>query len=222
MTFDGVRRARKGTASAQQNASTALCSAVKVVVVRNIYPASQSATQLGLLASARHKRPTDGPVDITLESSAAARPMAATTMASPQSQHSSAATATGSAQPVSGAAATEPERLPMPSRNPIPLSASQEAQVRDLFYARVRQKCAAEIKGEYLPALLRLLPIHLPPTVYSATPSIHRPFPVVAQQYHSTNPRMRPFSLFVAPCPAHWSSLSSLLPHAPSACTTGP
>ncbi|KAL2161399.1 hypothetical protein VTH06DRAFT_7960 [Thermothelomyces fergusii] len=38
-------------------------------------------------------------------------------------------------------------RLPMPSRNPLPLSASQEAQVRDLFYQRVRQKCAAEIKA---------------------------------------------------------------------------
>ncbi|KAL2126511.1 hypothetical protein VTI74DRAFT_786 [Chaetomium olivicolor] len=39
------------------------------------------------------------------------------------------------------------ERLPMPSRNPLPLSASQEAQVRDIFYARVRRKCADEIKA---------------------------------------------------------------------------
>ncbi|KAL2178784.1 cytochrome c oxidase biogenesis protein Cmc1 like-domain-containing protein [Thermothelomyces heterothallicus CBS 202.75] len=38
-------------------------------------------------------------------------------------------------------------RLPMPSRNPLPLSASQEAQIRDLFYQRVRKKCAAEIKA---------------------------------------------------------------------------
>ncbi|KAL2141831.1 hypothetical protein VTI28DRAFT_1867 [Corynascus sepedonium] len=38
-------------------------------------------------------------------------------------------------------------RLPMPSRNPLPLSASQEAQVRDIFYQRVRKKCAAEIKA---------------------------------------------------------------------------
>ncbi|KAL2122797.1 hypothetical protein VTJ04DRAFT_3252 [Mycothermus thermophilus] len=37
--------------------------------------------------------------------------------------------------------------LPMPSRNPLPLSASQEAQVRDLYYARVRNKCRAEIKA---------------------------------------------------------------------------
>lgn len=35
----------------------------------------------------------------------------------------------------------------MPSRNPLPLSASQEAQVRDIFYDRVRQQCAEEIKG---------------------------------------------------------------------------
>ncbi|CAK7568316.1 MAG: hypothetical protein SEPTF4163_006303 [Sporothrix epigloea] len=37
--------------------------------------------------------------------------------------------------------------LPMPSHNPLPLSASQEAQVRDLYYERVRQKCHAEIKA---------------------------------------------------------------------------
>jgi hypothetical protein len=43
---------------------------------------------------------------------------------------------------------TEPERLPMPSRNPLPLSASQEAQVRDIFYARVRSHCGPEIKGK--------------------------------------------------------------------------
>ncbi|KAK0633018.1 cytochrome c oxidase biogenesis protein Cmc1 like-domain-containing protein [Immersiella caudata] len=35
----------------------------------------------------------------------------------------------------------------VPSRNPIPLSASQEAQVRDVFYARVRSRCTEEIKA---------------------------------------------------------------------------
>ncbi|KAK4216570.1 cytochrome c oxidase biogenesis protein Cmc1 like-domain-containing protein [Rhypophila decipiens] len=35
----------------------------------------------------------------------------------------------------------------MPSRNPMPLSASQEAQVRDIYYARVRARCAEEIKA---------------------------------------------------------------------------
>ncbi|RYP04283.1 hypothetical protein DL764_004546 [Monosporascus ibericus] len=39
------------------------------------------------------------------------------------------------------------ERLPMPSRNPLPLSASQEAQVREVFNARVRKLCADEIKA---------------------------------------------------------------------------
>ncbi|KAK4043723.1 cytochrome c oxidase biogenesis protein Cmc1 like-domain-containing protein, partial [Parachaetomium inaequale] len=39
------------------------------------------------------------------------------------------------------------ERLPMPSRNPLPLSASQEAQVRDIFYDRVRRQCGPEIKA---------------------------------------------------------------------------
>jgi COX assembly mitochondrial protein 1 len=42
----------------------------------------------------------------------------------------------------------DPPRLPMPSRNPLPLSASQEAQVRELYHARVRNYCAAEIKGK--------------------------------------------------------------------------
>ncbi|KAH6669491.1 cytochrome c oxidase biogenesis protein Cmc1 like-domain-containing protein [Halenospora varia] len=40
----------------------------------------------------------------------------------------------------------EVPRLPMPSRNPLPLSASQEAQVRELYHSRVRGYCAAEIK----------------------------------------------------------------------------
>lgn len=35
----------------------------------------------------------------------------------------------------------------MPSRNPLPLSASQEAQVREVFNAQVRTLCADEIKG---------------------------------------------------------------------------
>lgn len=37
----------------------------------------------------------------------------------------------------------------MPSRNPMPLSASQEAQVREIFYERVRGYCGPEIKGIY-------------------------------------------------------------------------
>ncbi|PMD18388.1 hypothetical protein NA56DRAFT_576995 [Hyaloscypha hepaticicola] len=37
-------------------------------------------------------------------------------------------------------------RLPMPSLNPLPLSAAQEAQVRELYHSRVRNYCAAEIK----------------------------------------------------------------------------
>ena len=39
----------------------------------------------------------------------------------------------------------------MPSRNPLPLSASQEAQVREIFNARVREKCADDIKGMFEP-----------------------------------------------------------------------
>lgn len=40
-----------------------------------------------------------------------------------------------------------PEHLGVPSRNPLPLSASQESQVRDIYYARVRKNCTEEIKG---------------------------------------------------------------------------
>ncbi|KAE9580887.1 hypothetical protein CGMCC3_g2984 [Colletotrichum fructicola] len=39
------------------------------------------------------------------------------------------------------------EGLPMPSRNPLPLSASQEAQIRDIYHQRVRSACAPEIKA---------------------------------------------------------------------------
>ena len=35
----------------------------------------------------------------------------------------------------------------LPSRNPLPLSASQEAQVRELYYKNVRDRCRDEIKG---------------------------------------------------------------------------
>jgi COX assembly mitochondrial protein 1 len=40
----------------------------------------------------------------------------------------------------------------MPSRNPLPLSASQEAQVRDVYHARVRRLCDPEIKGMLPPS----------------------------------------------------------------------
>jgi len=40
-------------------------------------------------------------------------------------------------------------------RNPLPLSASQEQEVKLLYYKRVRSHCAPEIKGMY-PLLARL------------------------------------------------------------------
>lgn len=39
-----------------------------------------------------------------------------------------------------------------PSRNPLPLSATQEAQVRDVYYSRVRALCAKEINGFFSPS----------------------------------------------------------------------
>ncbi|KAK4694855.1 hypothetical protein P7C71_g2789, partial [Lecanoromycetidae sp. Uapishka_2] len=35
----------------------------------------------------------------------------------------------------------------LPSRNPLPLSSAQEGQVRELYYARVKRKCANEIRA---------------------------------------------------------------------------
>lgn len=52
-----------------------------------------------------------------------------------------------------GAVAPPPEHLSVPSRNPLPLSASQESQVRDIYYARVRKNCTEEIKGTRRPSL---------------------------------------------------------------------
>ena len=40
-----------------------------------------------------------------------------------------------------------PQPNPILSRHPLPLSSAQEAQVRELYYKRVRGKCANEIRG---------------------------------------------------------------------------
>lgn len=42
---------------------------------------------------------------------------------------------------------TQRQPKAVPSRNPLPLSASQEAQVREFYYKRVRALCAPEIKA---------------------------------------------------------------------------
>ncbi|TKA74028.1 hypothetical protein B0A55_06168 [Friedmanniomyces simplex] len=39
-----------------------------------------------------------------------------------------------------------PRPSPLPSRNPLPLSASQEAQVKEVYHKRVRTKCADEVR----------------------------------------------------------------------------
>lgn len=56
------------------------------------------------------------------------------------------------AAPAPPAGSPAQETLSVPSRNPLPLSASQEAQVRDIYYARVRKACSDEIKGSQRPA----------------------------------------------------------------------
>lgn len=44
-------------------------------------------------------------------------------------------------------ATPKPGPVQIASRNPIPLSSSQESQVRELYYKRVRGYCADEIRG---------------------------------------------------------------------------
>jgi hypothetical protein len=46
--------------------------------------------------------------------------------------------------------ATTSTSTDMNLRNPLPLSATQEAQVKQLYYKRVRGHCSAEIKGVHL------------------------------------------------------------------------
>ncbi|KAL8683404.1 MAG: hypothetical protein Q9186_000666 [Xanthomendoza sp. 1 TL-2023] len=43
-------------------------------------------------------------------------------------------------------ATSKPGPVQISSRNPIPLSASQESQVRELYYKRVREYCTDEIR----------------------------------------------------------------------------
>ena len=43
---------------------------------------------------------------------------------------------------------TKPNHSPN-LRNPLPLSAAQEGEVKDLYYARVRGHCAQQIKGSW-------------------------------------------------------------------------
>ena len=50
---------------------------------------------------------------------------------------------------------TTPTETPNASplgRNPVPVSARQETQIREIFYKRVRTKCAQEIRGERAPS----------------------------------------------------------------------
>ena len=44
---------------------------------------------------------------------------------------------------------TDPTKLD-PARTPLPLTASQEAQVRELYYKRVRGRCADEVRGMFV------------------------------------------------------------------------
>ena len=52
----------------------------------------------------------------------------------------------------------QPKRIPLPSRNPLPLSATQEAQVRELYHQRVRGYCANEIRGTIYYRFRHVLP----------------------------------------------------------------
>ncbi|KAM7202378.1 Cytochrome c oxidase biogenesis protein Cmc1 like domain containing protein [Rhypophila sp. PSN 637] len=75
--------------------------------------------------------------------------MAATMASSPSSSSSAGGASNTTTTTTTTTTAEERAQLAasMPSRNPMPLSASQEAQVRDIYYARVRARCAEEIKA---------------------------------------------------------------------------
>lgn len=55
-------------------------------------------------------------------------------------------------------AATKKALEVTPARQPLPLSATQEAQVREIYHKRVRNKCADEVRGNRLsyPSFLSL------------------------------------------------------------------
>ncbi len=75
------------------------------------------------------------------------------------------------------------ERLSMPSRNPLPLSASQEAQVREVFNARVRAHCADDIKGKEgssASGLAISLPLSLSPPLSPSPPLSLCPCPCLS------------------------------------------
>lgn len=93
-----------------------------------------------------------------------------------------------------------PAGLPMPSRNPLPLSASQEAQIRDIYHARVRNACAPEIKGS-LPSfpthtsLSLFLSIQLSETTSFSVPQPFRtpsPSPYKSSTSRSFHKKKRP------------------------------
>lgn len=55
----------------------------------------------------------------------------------------------------------------MPTRNPLPLSSTQEAQIRELYHNRVKARCSEEIKGrpraQIPPYLLPIADLYFPP-----------------------------------------------------------
>lgn len=62
-----------------------------------------------------------------------------------------------------------------PSRQPLPLSASQESQVRELYHKRVRNKCADEVRGRLINLfLLTITPRYVNGQGLTKTPLAHR------------------------------------------------
>ncbi len=84
---------------------------------------------------------------------AAPQQQPSSTMSSSSPAGSSSSSSSSSGKRQDGGATAEEKRLSMPSRNPLPLSATQEAQVREVFNARVRTQCADEIKGMFCPII---------------------------------------------------------------------
>lgn len=86
---------------------------------------------------------------------------------------------------------TAPNGAPLnPTRKPIPLSASQESQVRELYYKRVRNKCADEVRGKTSPSQLTKH-IHSTLTPFLKTSPPAAPTKLSPQPSHAARNRRR-------------------------------
>jgi COX assembly protein 1 len=66
--------------------------------------------------------------------------------------------------------------VPNPKRSPLPLSSSQESQVRELYFKNVRTKCADEVRGIINPPSQRYIMLTHPSRIDFAACCTSRTF----------------------------------------------